>query len=75
MNGKKKKRRIYPMITPPVAVPGVEIALSRHLWKRAVRETQALEMANAEERIMELAIAVEDDLYSRYVFTTRARNN
>lgn len=74
MRGKKKKR-LYPMIAPPCAVPGVEIALSQHLWLRAAAETEALEMANADEQTMCHAIAVEDDLRNRFLFTQWTRIN
>lgn len=74
MRGKKKKRAL-PMIAPPVAVVGVEIALSRHLWRRALAQTEALEMANADVETMERSIAIHDDLRERFVFTARIRVN
>lgn len=71
----KRKRRPLPYIAPPAAIPGVEIALSRHLWRRALAQTEALEMANADEQTMERSIAIHSDLCERFVFTARIRAN
>lgn len=72
---KRKKKRALPMIAPPVAVVGVEIALSRHLLFRAECYTEILELSNEPEERVEYAIAIEDDLRNRLLYTEQLRIN
>ena len=73
MSGKKKYQR--PLIAPPVAIVGVDIALAAHLLFRAECYTEILELSNETEEKVAYAIAIEDDLRNRLLYTERLRIN